>query len=78
VNAGGTTILNHRPASGSAITTLNLYPTGTADFSQVPSAVTVGTLNHHKGGVLSANASNPGHMTVTTRNLINCGTLTAS
>jgi hypothetical protein len=78
VNAGGTTVLNHRPASGNAITTLNLYPTGSADFSQVPSAVTVGTLNHHKGGALGANAATPGHLTVTSRNLVNCGTLTAS
>jgi hypothetical protein len=78
INAGGTTYLNHRPASGAAITTLNLYPTGIADFSQVPSALTITTLNHHKGGVLTANAANPGHLTVTTRNLVNCGTLTSS
>jgi hypothetical protein len=78
VNAGGTTRLNHRPTSGAAITTLNLYPTGSADFSSAPSAVMVGTLNHHKGGALIANAANPSHLTVTTRNLINCGTLTAS
>lgn len=78
VNAGGTTNLNHRPASGAAITTLNLYPTGTADFSQLPSSVTVTTLNHHKGGVVSANSANPGHLAVTTRNLVNCGTLTTS
>jgi hypothetical protein len=78
VNAGGTTNLNHRPSSGAAITTLNLYPTGTADFSQVPSNVTVTTLNHQKGGVLVANAANPGHLVVTNRNLVNCGTLTAS
>lgn len=78
INAGGSTLLNHRPASGSAVTTLNLYPTGTADFSQVPSAVTVGTLNHQAGGVLIANAANPAHLAVTTRNLVNCGTLTAS
>lgn len=78
VNAGGTTILNHRPASGAAITTLNLYPTGTADFSQAPSPVAVGTVNQQKGGLLIANAANPGHLVVTTRNLVNCGTLTAS
>jgi hypothetical protein len=78
VNAGGTTTLNHRPASGAAIATLNLYPSGTADFSQLPSSVTVTTLNHQKGGVLIANAANPGHLVVTNRNLINCGTLTAS
>jgi len=78
VNAGGATYLNHRPGAGAAVTTLNLYATGVADFSQVPSTVTVGTLNHYKGGVLTANAANPGHLTVTTRNLVNCGTLTAS
>lgn len=77
VNAGGSLFLNHRPASGAAVTTLNLYPTGTADFSQNPAAATVSTLNHHKGAALAANSSNPGHLTVTTRNLINCGTLTA-
>ena len=78
VNAGGTVNLNHRPGAGAAVTTLNLYPTGTADFSQNPAAVTVTTLNHHKGGVIVANAANPSHLTVTTRNLVNCGTLTAS
>lgn len=78
VNAGGSTSLNHRPPSGAAIGTLNLLPTGTADFSQLPSPVTVTTLNHEDGGVLIANAVNPGHLSITTRNLINCGTLTAS
>lgn len=78
VNAGGTTNLNHRPASGAAIATLNLYPTGTADFSQLPSNVTLTTLNHQRGGVIVANAANPGHLVVTNRNLVNCGTLTAS
>jgi hypothetical protein len=78
VNAGGTVNLNHRPSGMDAITTLNLYPTGSADFSQLPSPVTVTTLNHERGGVIIANAANPAHLTVTTRNLINCGTLTAS
>ncbi len=78
INAGGATILNHRPSSGAAITTLNLYPTGVADFSQNPANVTVTTLNHQRGGVLTANAANPGHLTVTSRTLVNCGTLTAS
>lgn len=78
IDAGGNAFLNHRPASGAAATTLNLYPTGTADFSQNPANVTVETLNHHKGGTLTANAANPGHLSVTTRNLVNCGTLTAS
>ncbi|HEX4123743.1 MAG TPA: hypothetical protein VHY37_03390, partial [Tepidisphaeraceae bacterium] len=55
VNAGGAVACNHRPSSGAAIGALNLYPTGTADFSQNPAAVTVTTLNHEKGGVLTAN-----------------------
>ena len=78
INAGGAVSLNHRPASGAAVTTLNLFPTGVADFSQNPAAVTVTTVNHHRGGVLSANPANPGHLAVTNRNLVNCGTLTAS
>jgi len=78
INAGGNVQINHRPASGAAIGTLNLYPTGTADFSQNPAVVTVTTLNHQRGGVLTANAANPSHLTVTNRTLVNCGTLTAS
>ena len=78
INAGGPMYLNHRPNSGAAITTLNLYPTGTADFSQSPAPVTVTTLNHHKSATLIANPANPSHLTVTTRSLINCGSLTAS
>lgn len=78
LNVGGVATMNHRPASGAAVTTVNLYPTGTADLSQNPSAVTVTNLNHHKGGVFSANAANPAHLTVTNRTLVNCGTLTAS
>lgn len=78
INAGGTVVLSHRPASGAAVTTLNLLPGGTADFSQNPAAVAVTTLNHHAGGVLSANPANPSHLSVNTRNLVNCGTLTAS
>ncbi|MDB5353599.1 MAG: hypothetical protein JWN24_52 [Phycisphaerales bacterium] len=78
VNAGGTVTLNHRPSSGAVVGTLNLYPTGTADFSQNPAAVTVTTLNHQRGGTIIANPANAGHLTVTNRNLINCGTLTAA
>ncbi len=78
INAGGMVAINHRPASGAAVNTLNLYPTGVVDFSQNPLAVGVTTLNHHRGGVLSANPANPSHLTVATRNLVNCGTLTAS
>ena len=54
INSGGNAFLNHRPGAGAAVTTLNLYPTGVADFSQNPANVTVATLNHHKGGTLTA------------------------
>ena len=78
VNAGGAVYLNHRPGAGAAVSTLNLYSTGTADFSQNPAVVTVATLNHYPGGALNANAANPAHLSVTNRNLVNCGTLRAS
>src|SRR6185437_12085787 len=78
INAAGNVSLNHRPASGAAVGVLNVLSTGTADFSRNPAAVTVTTLNHSRGGVLSANPANPAHLIVTNRNLVNCGTLTAS
>ena len=78
INAGGTVTLNHRPGSGAAVTALSLYPTGTADFSQNPLSVTVTTLNHHGGGVLSVDPANPGQLTLGTHNLVNAGTLTAA
>jgi len=78
INVGGSATLSHRPASGAAITTLNLYATGAADFSQNPAAVTVTTVNQYAGSSLLANPANPSHLTVTTRNLVNCGTLTAA
>ena len=78
INAGGTVTLNHRPGSGAAVATLNIYPTGTADFSQNPLGVVVTTLNHHAGGVLSFDPANPGQLTLGTHNLINAGTLTAA
>ncbi len=56
-------------ASGSAVRTL---------VSQNPASVTLTTLNHYAGGTLGANPANPSHLTVTTRNLVNCGTLTAA
>ncbi len=78
INNGGSALLSHRPAAGAAIGLLNLYSTGTADFTQNPAAVTVTTLNHYPGGTISANPSNPAHLVISTRNLIDCGTLTAS
>lgn len=78
INCGGAASLNHRPASGAAVTTLNLYPTGSADFSQNPLSVTLTTLNQHAGGVLSVNPANPGQLTIGSHNLINAGTLAAS
>jgi hypothetical protein len=78
INAGGTVAICHRPASSAAVTTLNIYPTGTADFSQNPLPVTVTTLNHQAGGVLAFDPANPGQLTIGTHNLVNAGTLTAA
>jgi hypothetical protein len=78
INAGGSVTLSHRPSSGAAITTLNVYPTGTADFSQNPLGVTVTTLNQHSGGILAFDPANPGQLTLGTHNLVNAGTLTAA
>lgn len=78
INAGGSLTLNHRPGSGAAVTILNLYPTGTADFSQNPLSVTVATLNHHGGGVVSFDPANPGQLTIGTHNFVNAGSLTAA
>lgn len=77
VNAGGTTNLNHRPGSGNVVGTLNLYATGTADFSGNPGSGTLGTFNHYKGGVLKTAPSNPNHITGTITR-IGGGTLTLS
>ncbi len=78
INAGGAITLSHRPSSGAAITTLNIFPTGTADFSQNPLGVIVTTVNHHAGGVLAFDPADPGQLTIGTHNLVNAGTLTAS
>lgn len=77
VNAGGTTQLNNR-VGGTDVTTLNLYSTGTADFSGNPSASTIATLNLTAGGALITDAANPDHVTVTTLHKINGGRLSLS
>jgi hypothetical protein len=78
INAGGTVTLNHRPGSGAAVATLNIYPTGRADFSQNPLPVTVTTVNQQAGGVLSVDPANSGQLTMGSYNLVNAGTLTAA
>lgn len=78
INNNGYAYISNRPAAGAGVTTLNTYGSGTSDFSQAPSNVTVTTSNQYPGGKLVAFAANPGHLSITTRNLIDCGTLTAS
>lgn len=78
VNTSGTVVHNVRPGSGAGTTTFNVYNGGTADFSNNPAAVTVTTLNQYPTAIVKANPSNSGHLTITNRNLIECGTLTAS
>ncbi len=73
-NVGGQIVFNER---GNAVTTLNLYNNGVADFSQNPAAITVTTLNQYGGSQFLFNAASPNHVTVTTRNNINTGSLTA-
>ena len=77
VNAGGTTNLNNR-SGGTDITTLNIYSTGTADFSGNPSASTVATLNLYGGGMWQTDPANPNHVTATTLHRVNCGTISGS
>lgn len=73
-NMGGATYLNNRSA-GSVATTVNLYPTGTADFSQNSATGTIGTLNHYKGGTWNTNPAKPNHITATTYTRVNGGSL---
>jgi len=65
VNCGGNILLNNR-VGGTDVATLNLFGTGTANYSGNPAASTLGTLNWYSGGTIVTNASNPNHVTVTT------------
>lgn len=71
---GGLAKLN----SSGTITALNLYATGTADFTGNPAARTVTTFNHYRGGVLMRLGANPAHVTLTNQNEIQGGTRTLS
>lgn len=73
-NIGGTII----SSSTGTITTLNLYANATGDFTGNIAARTVTTLNQYAGAKLMRYAANPSHLTVTTHNLIQGGTLTLS
>jgi hypothetical protein len=74
LNNSGVVMLNNRNG-GTAATTINNYGTGFLDVSGGPAALTVGTLNAYPGSSVKVNAANPSHLTVTTTNLKNIGTL---
>lgn len=76
INIGGYVFINHRPAT--AATTVNVYPSGTADFSGNPASTTVTTANLYGGGTILVNPASPSHITFTNRPLINAGRLAAS
>lgn len=78
VNNSGTVNHQVRPAAGAASTTINNYTGGVIDFSGNPSAVTVTTLNGYANSQIQANPANPGHLTMTTFNRIEAGSLTVS
>lgn len=77
VNAGGTTYLNQRSGSNVA-TTINLYTTGTIDFTGNPATGVIGTLNHYKGGTWNNSPAVPNHCTATTWTRTNGGTIVLS
>jgi hypothetical protein len=75
---GGTAKLNMRAASGATIGTLIVLPGGTADFSDLPSNVTITNVQIYAGGKIVANAANPGHVIITNQIVpVNCGILSA-
>lgn len=78
VNAGGTTNLNMRPGAGDVATTINLYATGTIDFTGNPATGTIGTLNHYKGGTWNNSPAAPNHVTATALSKINGGSIVLS
>ncbi len=77
VNVAGSVSHNIRNG-GVGTTTMNIYGGGTVDFSGAPAAVTVTTINLYATGKYTANPASPSHLTVTNRNLILCGSVTAS
>lgn len=75
VNCGGTVNLNQRPGAGNIVDTLNIYETGTCDFSGNPGSGTIGTLNLYPGGTRKTSLAVPNHVTAATLNLVNGSSL---
>lgn len=75
-NNSGTLNLNIRNG-GTAATTINNYAGATVDCSGAPAALTIGTLNAYTNpeSYVKVNAANPSHLTITTTNLKNVGTI---
>jgi hypothetical protein len=78
INAGGTTNINMRPGAGDVATTINLYATGTIDFTGNPATGTIGTLNHYKGGTWNNSPAAPNHITATSLSKVNGGSIVLS
>lgn len=78
VNCGGAVNLNQRPGSGNIVDTLNVYETGTVDFSGNPGTGTIGTLNLYPGATRKTSPAVPNHVAIGTTNLVNCATLRAA
>lgn len=79
LTVGGQAKLNMRAASGATIGTLIVLPGGTADFSDLPSNVTVTNVQLYAGGRIVVSAANPAHLIITNQiALQNCGILLAA
>ncbi len=78
---GGYVQFNQRNG-GTIITTLNVLPQAVADFSQNPAIGTVTTVNQYasttQGSVVRTFPANAGHITFTTRNFIDGGSVSLS
>lgn len=75
ITNSGTVEHNVRPAAGAASDTINNYDGGNVDFSGNPATGTITTLNAYSGSQINVDPANPGHMTFSTINKLNVGTI---
>lgn len=78
INNGASLALNNRPASGNLSDTINNYSSGAIDFSGGPGNGTVAQFNLYAGSTFTVDPSNPSHITITARTLINGGVTSIS
>ena len=78
INNGASLALLNRPASGNLSDTINNYNGGAIDFSGGPGNGTVAQFNLYAGSTFTVDPSNPSHITITARTLINGGVTTIS